>query len=72
VWRTSWRYCCVCNSGFHLKPLSRVHLTVSLSTKSILGLVAVVVATVYGVSRWRGGSEETDEQAFERQTPDNE
>jgi hypothetical protein len=45
---------------------------VSLSTKSILGLVAVVVATVYGVSRWRGGSEETDEQAFERQTPDNE
>lgn len=36
----------------------------------MIGLVGVVVATAYGVSRWRGGSEETGEQTLEKQTPE--
>jgi hypothetical protein len=72
VWRGPWRYCCVCNSGSDLKPLAGAYLAVSLRTKSMIGLVGVVVTAAYAVSRWRGGSEETGEQAFEQQTPDDE
>jgi hypothetical protein len=35
------------------------------STKSIAGIVAVVIATAYGVARWRGEPDDTDEQAFD-------
>jgi len=33
------------------------------STKSIAGIVVVVVATAYGVARWRGASDDDGEQA---------
>jgi len=33
------------------------------STKSIAGIVAVAVVTVYGVARWRGASGDDGEQA---------
>jgi hypothetical protein len=40
-------------------------------TKFIAGIVAVIIATAYGVTRWRGEPDDADEQAFdaEYQTP---
>jgi hypothetical protein len=44
------------------------------STKSIAGIVAVVVATAYGVARWRGEPDDVDELALdpEHRTPTSE
>ena len=41
------------------------------STKSIAGIVAVVVATACGFARWRGEPDDADNQALdaEHQTP---